>query len=141
LKAANTKHVFDFIRVRFALPSIFVPCQLTQKNHFDKKFLRYGKDSMKNSNFTFTITSTDRCNAACTYCHYYSAGGKAAKRTGGIKRSLFRSDIDDTTLEAYFSFIAYFKKKFPTGNTILVNNSESNGVSYSTDPEETIITS
>src|SRR5689334_2622780 len=71
---------------------------------------------LKNSNYTFTITSTDRCNAACTYCHYYSPGGKAAKRTGGTKRSLFRADIDESTLEAYFNFIAYFKKKFPESN-------------------------
>lgn len=67
-------------------------------------------------NFTFTITSTDRCNAACTYCHYYSAGGKAALRNGGTSRKLFRSDIDDVTLETYFHFIAYFKDKFPGAN-------------------------
>lgn len=67
---------------------------------------------MKNLNFTFTITSTDRCNAACTYCHYYSEGGKAALRNGGTSRRLFRSDIAQETLEAYFKFIAYFKKKF-----------------------------
>lgn len=71
---------------------------------------------MENLNFTFTITSTDRCNAACTYCHYYSAGGKAALRNGGTSRRLFRSDIDRDTLEAYFSFIAYFKEKFPGCN-------------------------
>lgn len=71
---------------------------------------------MENSNFTFTITSTDRCNAACTYCHYYSAGGKAAHRTGGTKRSLFRSDIDDETLDSYFRFISYFKQKYPESN-------------------------
>lgn len=71
---------------------------------------------MSNANNTFTITSTDRCNAACTYCHYYSAGGKAAKRNGGTQRKLFRSDIDDATLEAYFRFIAYFKMKHRNSN-------------------------
>lgn len=96
---------------------------------------------MKKSNFTFTITSTDRCNAAYTYCHYYSAGGKAAKRTGGTKRSLFRSDIDDETLNAYFQFISYFKKKFPESNVFYRYSCQlQSGVSYSTDPEETIIT-
>ena len=72
--------------------------------------------NMKNANFTFTITSTDRCNAACTYCHYYSAGGKAALRNGGTSRRLFRSDIDQETLEAYFRFIAYFKHKYQNTN-------------------------
>jgi sulfatase maturation enzyme AslB (radical SAM superfamily) len=71
---------------------------------------------MDQSNFTFTITSTDRCNVACTYCHYYSAGGKAAKRNGGTSRRLFRSDIDDDTLGGYFQFIAYFKNKYPRTN-------------------------
>lgn len=71
---------------------------------------------MKQANFTFTITSTDRCNAACTYCHYYSTGGKAALRNGGTSRRLFRADIKQDTLEAYFRFISYFKNKNPNTN-------------------------
>lgn len=66
--------------------------------------------------YAFTITSTDRCNCACTYCHYYSDGSKATKRNGGTRRGLFRKDIDDKTLEAYFRFISFFKRKFQKSN-------------------------
>lgn len=48
----------------------------------------------------------------------------------GTKLSMIKATID---------ILAKYNLDIQTGNTILVNESESAGVSYSTDPEETII--
>jgi hypothetical protein len=49
----------------------------------------------------------------------------------GTKLSMIKETID---------ILAKYNLDIQTGNTMLANNSESAGVSYSTDPEETIIT-
>lgn len=50
--------------------------------------------------FTFSITTTGRCNAACTYCHYYLARDR---------KSMAR-DLSDEQFNVYIKFIDHWRK-------------------------------
>lgn len=51
--------------------------------------------------FTFNIVVTGRCNASCTYCHYYLAHDRKA----------FSYDISDEQFSTYMSFVALWNER------------------------------
>src|SRR3989338_6781047 len=53
--------------------------------------------------YTLNVVVTGRCNAACTYCHYY------AKHD----RKSIAYDIPDELFETYMDFIHYWSEKMP----------------------------
>jgi pyruvate-formate lyase-activating enzyme len=59
---------------------------------------------MKNIVNTFSILVTERCNLACTYCHFFAARGKKD----------VRRDMPDDLFEIYTSFIKYFAENSGT---------------------------
>ena len=46
--------------------------------------------------YTASVIVTGRCNATCTYCHYYD----------GRERKRYRYDITDSQFDVYMHFIA-----------------------------------
>lgn len=53
--------------------------------------------------YTFSVVVTGRCNAACTYCHYYESHD----------RKLVEYDISDDLFETYMDFIHHWSKEVP----------------------------
>jgi MoaA/NifB/PqqE/SkfB family radical SAM enzyme len=53
--------------------------------------------------FTFNVVVTGRCNAACTYCHYYLQHDRKA----------VAYDIADEQFDVYMDFIAYWLEQVP----------------------------
>lgn len=53
--------------------------------------------------YTFNVVATGRCNAACTYCHYYARHD----------RKSVAYDISDELFETYTDFIRYWSEKVP----------------------------
>lgn len=53
---------------------------------------------MQNIVNTFSVIVTERCNLACTYCHFYAARAKKA----------VRRDMPDDLFDTYIAFIKHF---------------------------------
>lgn len=53
--------------------------------------------------YTFNVVVTGRCNAACTYCHYYARHN----------RKSIAYDISDELFETYMDFIHHWSEKMP----------------------------
>ncbi|RJQ35362.1 radical SAM protein [Candidatus Parcubacteria bacterium] len=61
---------------------------------------------------SFSIIVTNRCNANCTYCHFYGLDKS-------IKKDKLFLDIDDETYDLYLLFLKDLKKYFKSSKNLL----------------------
>lgn len=75
------------------------------KKHFENESCSHVADTCLSREriYTFSVVVTGRCNAACTYCHYY----------GNHNRKSFSYDISDELFETYMDFVHYWSEKMP----------------------------